>query len=209
MKFNISGIEAATGWSKNVGPTINPTAPDGYELVQTPGGLRLYCCGKPYAGWLAKHVAPLYANFTDIPFNYSLVIDDATPLCAQVIETDTKFTDADGWTYDGSFQWNIQQGWVAQTGNPWQSSAVKIPALMPGAMTYVSLRYALDYVAHTLQVVSVSVNGTVYPINSAPLPAKQSGWAKSEIVTQLQQCINGKEGAYSVLFPSISYDLSL
>lgn len=210
---SITNLETLDGWSKVVGPSINPTAPDGYEIVQVPGGLKLFCCGPKYSGWLAKHVSPLVYPFTEITFRYTLTIDDATLACAQVIETDTKITDAAGYTYDLSAQWNLAENWMFQVDSAeghWTDTGIQISALTPNTPVDVSIAYKLDYAAKTSSIGWVSVGSKVYPVPAAlgGIAAKQVGWGPSGVVTQLQQCINGKEGAYALTFSSIEYDFA-
>lgn len=196
-----------TLWSEEWSPSINPTEATTYGHLQTPNGLIMQMFSKvPWGGWLLKNVQPLILKANRIVFAYTLMIDAATLLSAQVIETDAKITDADGWLYDGSCQINIAEGWVVQVGAPWKD-AVQIDPLVPYVPVRIAIEYALDYVAHTIAVVSVSVGPKTYPIGITA-PAKQSGWARSQIVTQLQQCSTKQPGGYTLRFSTITYVLS-
>jgi len=213
LSASITSLEKLDGWSKVVGPSINPTSPNGYEIVPVPGGLKLFCCGPKYSGWLAKHVAPLVYPFQNVWMAYTLTIDDATLVCAQVIETDTKITDADGFTYDLSAQWNLAENWMFQVDTVdghWIDTGIQIQALKPGVPAAMSIGYKLDYKNKVSSVVCVVVDGKQYtvPAGLGGIPAKQSGWGPNGVVTQLQQCINGQEGAYAVTFSSIRYDFA-
>jgi hypothetical protein len=203
---NITGLEAGL-WTEEVGKDINPEIPDGYNVMQVPGAVVLYCCSKkPYAGWLAKHVETLPVQWANIEFSYVLTVDAATQF-AQVAETDTKVTDAAGWTYPGDGQFNISKGWLFQVGNPWVDTNVRIPPPRPGIPTRITIAYKLDYTAHTLKVVSVAANGVAQEVNTPLRAATQVGWARSEIVTQFQQCTGAKGGAYSLTFLGCAYRL--
>lgn len=209
FQCTISKLEQESGWTKNVGPTINPIAPTAYEFVQEPDGLRMYCIGPAYAGWLLKHVDPFPVAFTKLVFRHTLNIDDATLQDGQVSETDWKATDADGWTRDGSFQINFAKGRMTQVNNPWTDTGVAIPSpdLVPGQPLSIEKHWTLNYVTPGATLDALIVNGTPYPIGIT-IPAQKLGWAPNQLVTQLQQCIAGQPGAYSLKFSDIGYDLS-
>jgi hypothetical protein len=213
FECNISSMETASGWSREWSPDINDVKPDGYNFVQTPNGIRLYCAGSPYAGWLAKFVSTLIYPFPKISFIYQLVIDDATTKQAQIIETDSKITDASGWTYDFSAQWNIQEGWMFQVDNTnwtWTDTGIKIPPTVNEPLP-VKIDYLLDYTNHTSSIAAVTAGGTTYNVPSSlqGIPAKQVGWLPSSIVVQLQQCNNHLAGAHSQGFRQINYAMSV
>lgn len=209
----LSNLELQPGWQKLTGPTINPKVPDGYYPVQLPSALRLFCVGSAYSGWLAKQVNPLLTPaagaFTTVLFSYLLTVDSVTASNGQVVETDTKITDPNGWTADLSFQWNILEKWRAQVvppaGSGWVDTAVALLTLpQPGVPVPVTIQAKLDHVNHVSTI--VSVNGTA--TNAAQIPMRQAGWTPNQIVTQLQQCISGVAyGAYSVEFAGINYSL--
>lgn len=206
----VANVDLQPGWTAQVGPTINPVSPNGYDVVQESNGIRLFCDGPAYSGWLAKQVNALLPGMTKISVAYNLTIDDATQTEAQVVEFDSKFTDAAGYTYDGSAQWNIAEAWMFQTDNSsgtWTDTGVKMAAPMPNVSVAVKIDYVLDYVNHNLTITGVTVNGT-YSALSITLPAKQSGWAASQIVTQAQQVIGATAGAYSIKIAAITYTLS-
>jgi hypothetical protein len=203
LSGNITSIDTAPGWTRNWSKDINPVQPEGYYPIQLPDGIRLYCAGPAYAGWLAKHVDPLIYPFTKISFNYQLTIDDATQQQAQVVETDAKITDASGWTYDFSAQWNIAEGWmfqVATAAGLWIDTGFRlaVPPQANIAMPF-KIDYALDYTNHLSSVLGVMAGTTYFslPSNLQKIAAKQVGWQPSSIVTQLQQCNNGLPGAHS------------
>ena len=196
--WSLSGLENGI-WSAVTGPTINPTAPTAFVIDKLPGELAIVCSGPAFAGALAKFSAPLPWASRLISFKYRVKLDD-TIAFAQVLETDTKFTDGAGWTYDGSFQFNVAEGWMTQINNPWVDTGVKLP-LAVDVWNDVQIDYALDYNAHTIAI--AAVNGK--PLNMAPLPAKQVGWGVNSIVTQLQLCTNAQGGAYIAKFMGIGY----
>lgn len=197
-----------TVWTDEWDASINPRKASSYGHLQTPDGLILQMRSDvPYGGWLCKNVQPLPVKAQNITLAYTLMIDEATPLCAQVIETDAKITDDAGWLYDGSFQFNIAQNWALQIGASWKDTGQKCDPLTPYSPIRVAIAYKLDYVAHSITVVSASDGAKTYPIG-VTAPAKQSGWARSQIVTQLQQCSNDKPGGYTVRIGNIRYNLS-
>lgn len=195
--WTITGIESGT-LTTNQGPDINSVDPDKFLVQQGSYGAQIFCIGKPYAGALAAAVNPLVLQSPTITFKYTVTLD-ASIANAQVIETDTKVTDAAGWTYDGSLQFNIIEGWMIQLSNPWGDTGIKL-ALKQGANP-VTIVYALDYTGHTITV--KSVNGI--SLGAKLLPAQQIGWQKSSIVTQLQLCLGAAGGAYDLIFNGISY----
>lgn len=204
LTCTISQLELGS-WTPVTGPTINPITANGFAAVNLPDGLSLYCCGPAYSGWLAHRIDPLVSEFANVQFSYAVTPDEATNVCAQVIEADFKITDSAGWTYDGSGQWNIAEGWEYQVGNPWVDTGVKVNPF--SGPTAVIVRAIIDYAAHTLTFKSVSANAQTSKL-SAVIPAQQIGWQPSTIVTQLQQCINGNPGAYGLKFAGIGYELS-
>lgn len=213
LSWSLTNLEAGV-WTPEWSTDINPVQPSLFQIQQFAGGLQIFCAGPAYAGALAKGVNPLPMQLPKLTFNYTVTIDPSIQM-AQVIETDTKITDAAGWTYDGSLQFNIAEGWMIQVGDPWVDTGVKLP-LRIGANP-VSIEYDLDFTAHTIQVQSVSQPQMLsqFLSNSAPapikilsfpvIPAKQMGWTPSEIVTQLQLCTGAKGGCYDLQFSSISY----
>ena len=210
LTATLSGIEAGP-WTSVTGPSINPQAADWYDAQALPASVLLSMySSKPYGAVLWKNVQPLPWQAANITLCYSLRTDTATGIYGQVCETDMKITDAVGWTYDGSFQWNIAAGWQAQVGNPWFNLGFQIPAPIPGLWDdSIRIHYQIDYAAHTIAVVGVDAAGTSYvPTKVTPIAAKQAGWAPSQIVTQLQLCNNAKPGAYSLEFGKIGYVFS-
>lgn len=198
IAWQITGMENEP-WTYNWSTDINPVKPDRFDIQPTPEGLQIFCAGPKYAGALASQVNPLKIESTKFAFKYRVTLDPSIAY-GQVIETDTKFTDAAGWTYNGSLQWVIVNGWMIQIDLFQSDTGVKIP-LSQGAND-VEIVYKLDYSAHTIEV--VSVNGT--PLNQAPIPAAQIGWQASTIVTQLQLCLGANGGAYDLLFSNIGYE---
>lgn len=210
LTCSISNLELLP-WTAHVGPTINPVPPTAYTAINLPDSLALYCIGPAYGGWLANCAQPLLAPFQNIVWHYSVTIDKATLQCAQVIETDFKITDSAGWTYDGSGQWNIAEGWMFQINNPWVDTGIKLQTPpTPGVPMDVWIRATLDYGKHTITMQSVTAQGakTAIPAAVATIPAKQMGWGINTILPQLQQCTNGKPGAYSLEFKNVGFDLS-
>lgn len=202
-------LEEST-WSIQSGPSINPVSPNYFNTLLSTSSDRVVQIGHQsaaYAGALAKNTAPLVFPASSVSFMYSFQIDSATLSCGQVVETDMKITDPAGYTYDGSFQFNISKNWEMQVGNPWQDTGSTIPPPIPNVECDVVINYALDYSLHTITILTATVNGKLYPIKKTFTGAKV-GWAVNTIVTQLQLCTNGMPGGYSVTFYNISYELS-
>lgn len=197
-KWSLTGIEGGP-WTVQSGPSINPTPPTVFDAKNLPGEVIIFCAGPKYAGALAKQSNKLPWQSSHIVATLGIKPDDSIAF-GQVIETDTKITDAAGWTYDGSFQLNVSAGWMAQIGNPWKDTGVKIPLVLDQVNT-LTIEYAIDYVAHTLTV--TAINGQAVTLD--PIPGKQLGWATSQIITQLQLCTNGQAGEYTVRFQAIGY----
>ena len=206
MSLNLTNLENAL-WTDEWSTSINPVQATAYGHVATPEGLVLQMCSNvPYGGWLCKQVSPLYKQSQQITLAYTLAIDSATPLCAQVVETDMKLTDAEGWTYDGSLQFNIAERWMIHTGDPWKDTGIRIP-LTPNKNTIVEIAYHLDYALKTLTYESITVDLESVGLNIT-LPAHKMGWAPNQIVTQIQQCNNNAKGGYSLRFPNIEYRMA-
>lgn len=196
-------------WTPQVGADINPKTAEKYKVIQSPGSLSLMMYSDiPYSGWLAKNVQPLPQQSTRILFDYEVMTDDATGQCGQVIETDMKATDTQSFTYDGSSQWNLEKGGMFQIGNPWKDTGIVFGAFKPYVPTPVTIEYAMEW-GKGLNYVSVMAGGIKWPIPTALqfVPVKQTGWDKSQIVTQLQQCNNANGGGYTLRFSKIGYRL--
>jgi hypothetical protein len=203
--MNLSNLETAN-WTREWDTSINPNKSDLYDIVPTPAGLKIYNAGVKFSGQLAKNVSAYTSRPAQITFNYVLTIDEWTERYGQVVETDSPFTDSDGWTYPNDFQFNIASGWMTQTGNPWFDTGWKAPVPRAGIPYPVSIVRAIDYAKHTTDLVSVMAGGEKGTINVKPINGSQRGWGRSEMVTQLQLCTNSSAyGAYSVLFSGIGY----
>lgn len=195
LSWSLTNLEAGV-WTPEWSTDINPVQPSLFQIQQFAGGLQIFCAGPAYAGALAKGVNSLPAQLPKLTFNYTATIDPSIDM-AQVIETDTKITDTAGWTYDGSLQFNIAEGWMVQVGDPWVDTGIKLPLRI--GTNPVSIGYDLDFTAHTI---AISMQDEQI---SKPSPAKQMGWTPSGIVTQLQLCTGAKGGCYDLQFSNISY----
>lgn len=190
LNWQISNLEKEA-WIPKSDPSINPIPPKEFVITKLASSLQIMCYGDQYCGALAKNDSPLIYPSTEINFSYSVFFSEDI-VNAQVIETDMKLTDKDGWTYDGSFQFNVANGWMTQINNPWVDTGVKKPLTMD-VYNPVTINYKLDYVNRTIRI-----------NDSAPIIAKQVGWAKSTITTQLQLCTN-KLGMYTLKFQNIGF----
>jgi hypothetical protein len=179
-------------WTVEWSPSINPVKPDYFDHALNPDGSReVFCVGKAFAGALIKNTATLLYPCTNICMSFGVKFGQSLVKAGRVIETDMKITDADGWTYDGSFQFNISEDWMTQTFNPWVDTGTKQP-LVAEKWNPVVINYKLDYVNRT-----IAIN------DGAARPASKVGWTPKQIVSQLQLCTNG--GFYSVTFSSLMY----
>jgi hypothetical protein len=204
--YYITGLENAP-LERCVGPSINPVPPTGYGFIQTPAGVVLQMWSDvPYGGWLCKSVVTLPVTPTSLTLLYTITIDDCTPLCGQVIETDSRITGPDGWTLPGDFQINIAQGWEIQYGSPWKKSGVEIAPYVPGVPQSVAIHYTLDWTLHTITLDGMETGGKIYPVGKE-MPGSKMGWEPCEIVSQMQMCNNAKSGGYSLRFSGVGYRL--
>jgi hypothetical protein len=201
-------------WTAEVGPDINEPAAENYRIAQANDGLSLVMCSsKAYSGWLAKQVSPLVLESARIKFHYAMMTDDATRICAQVAETDAKITDSQGWTYDLSAQWEMvksAEGWMFQIDDAdwkWTDAGIVIPAARAYDAQEFAIHYRLDYQQKASAIVSVEVDNEGFEVPESLwwIPARQAGWAPSQIVTQLQQCNRGEPGGYTLRFSNIGY----
>jgi hypothetical protein len=200
-------------WTEEIGPTINEPAAENYGIVQTEGAISLVMCSSlPYSGWLAKQVSDLPFRATKIRFDYSMMVDDATKVCAQVAETDAKITDDEGFTYDLSAQWEtakVAPEWMFQVDNEewtWTDTGIVVPASVSYESRAYSIEYLLDYESKRSAIAAVSVDGERFETECRYISARQEGWQKSSIVTQLQQCNNSQAGGYTLRFAGVGYD---
>lgn len=177
-------------WTPEWNAQINPTQPAYFEAEMTADGLAVVCGGAPYAGQLLKNSAALLAPNNKFLATQAVKFSADLLSNGQVIEMDRKFTDANGYTYDGSFQLLPWRSWMSQISNPWVDDGA-MPALVTDVWNTVTVSYVIDYVGHT-----ISVNG------SPLIPAKKIGWTPNQVVTQLQLCTS-KAGFYMCRFKSI------
>jgi hypothetical protein len=157
-------------------------------------------------------VSDLPGEAAKIVFNYRMMTDSATRGCAQVAETDAKITDSEGWTYDLSAQWEMQKNapdWTFQVDDEswsWTDSGIIVPPPRPYQPREYSIDYRLDYANKQSAIAGVTVNGQVRRIPSPRyIPARQEGWEKKQIVSQLQQCNNYRGGGYVLRFTDVGY----
>jgi hypothetical protein len=197
--WQITNLERDGLWTPEWDPTINPKQPTGFAVEKTASGLVIVCDGQPDSGALGKCTSQWLNPSASVEFGCTVKFGDDIQY-AQVIEMDSKFTDASGFTYDGSFQFNVANGWMTQINNPWVNTGVPIP-LEIDIENGVAIRYGFDYVNKNIRF--ASANGK--PIAMPAIPAQNHGWAPNTIVTQLQLCIASVAGAYSVEFSGIGY----
>jgi hypothetical protein len=199
-------MESGT-WTVETGPLINEPAATHCVIAKSADALSLVMCEPeiPYAGWLAKHVQNI-PNFPakELCFSYNLLIDYATTVFAQVIETDVKATNKAGYTYDMSFQINIAKGWMLQVGNPWIDTGIQIKPLVPCVLSDVMLEFNLDVANARSKLVLASFDGISYEIPEIWIPAMKEGWEANQLVFQLQQVTNSKAGGYTLNFRDLA-----
>jgi hypothetical protein len=188
-------------WSYEWGVSINPIEPWTFDILHVSDGLYIACSGIKYAGALAKHVGVLPYPTRTIISSTSFRFDTSMRY-GQVIEIDRKFT-KDGWTYDGSTQWNFAYGQVFQVGNPWMPAPGIVGDFEPDQWYSEQVKYELDYEGHTLTVAAVQVSDGPWKPVGITIPALQAGWDDNQIVTQLQLCTASEGGAYAVRFAGI------
>lgn len=177
-------------WTPLWNAQINPVQPAYFSEEMTTDGLAVVCGGSQYAGQLLKNTAPLLNPNNKFIATYGIKFGADLLAAGQVIEIDRKFTDVNGYTYDGSFQLLPGRAWMTQVNNPWVDNGAQA-ALSVDVWNTVTVSYVLDYVNHT-----ISVNG------SPLIAAKKIGWAVNEVVTQLQLCTS-KSGFYMCKFKNI------
>lgn len=209
--YTVSLSQQQKDWQYVWDPTISPVQATCGFILSTPQGLMLQTAHSlPSKGaWLAKNVAALPIQLPTVSFVYDLMFDGAIA-SADAQENDMKLTDADGWTYDGSMRTLVRSlNWPVEIWGPWTSSGGNVPPMAPGQFVNVAQNYYIDYVAHKITFLSIvtttPLQQYVLSINKT-FAAKQVGWAKSEIVTQLQPQTVGS-GAYTVTYNNLKYTL--
>jgi hypothetical protein len=200
-------------WTAEVGLTINDPIADNYRIIQTGDAISLVMCSSlPYSGWLAKQVSDLPVKATKMWFQHSMMTDDATSICAQVAEVDAKITDDEGFTYDLSAQWEMAKvapNWMFQVDNDdwtWSDTGIVVPPSVAYVLRDYSIEYSLDYDNKRSAILSVTVDDDRFETPHTYISARQEGWQKSSIVTQLQQCNNSQPGGYTLRFTNVGYD---
>lgn len=201
-------------WYPIVGDNINNPIASNYQIVKNNNSLSMIMYGtEAYSGWLAKHVEPLLYQVDDVLFKYTLMIDECTVVNGQVVETDSKITDNEQWTYDLSAQWNITNDWMFQVDDDnwqWVDTGVRLPKPNTYEQQKIAIEYKLDYANKQSIILAFWNNGERYALpNPYWIQARQIGWKASEIVTQLQQCNNHAPGGYTLWFRDIGYELNL
>lgn len=188
-------------WTPQVGQDINPVPADWYPHAPAlnadgSASFQMYC-SKPYGGVLFKQSNPLLFKPATITTSYNLRPWGSLFSFGQVIETDLKITDEAGFTFPGDFQWNIAEGWMAQTGNPWFDLGVKIPPPPPCEWTGFALTRSFDWVKRTVTLSGLVAAGVAYTPKLVAIPAVNVGWKNfMQMVDQVQLCNNANPGAY-------------
>ena len=103
-------------------------------------------------------------------------------------------------------------GWMFQVDNAqwtWTDTGVVVPAASPYRPRQYVIDSVLDYERRQSAIVAVTVDEERRDLSVVEyVPARQEGWAPMEIVTQLQQCVGGGAGGYTLRFANVGYDFS-
>lgn len=193
----------------NDGSKIGGNVPTKYGVVSpvpSGSGALIYIEGPAYSDFEAYIVRPVLPNTGSLALTFSLATDANAPKVAQAIETDTILT-VNGWTYNLSAQINYEEDGmlqVADAAGAWIDTGAKPGKLAPNVPHRYSIEYSFDEAAHMAQVVSVTIDGTVYGNLPAATPATQKGWTSGAIF-QVQLDLGASGGAYSVEGSDVSY----
>lgn len=221
-KTTISAIQTLTGWKEQTGSNIGGVAPAKYSFSQNiqwqPQAALLAVTGisGKYCDWLVGALAlPLLPNTGHLALRHRFMVDAGFAQAAQARELDTKITDANGITYNGSSQWNCAEKpgsmsfQVDKAGGGWVDTGIVIPKFAPNVEHVERIEYEFNIAAKTYSVVSIEVDGVLYPLpaNLQNLPGKNVGWAKSEILPQMQQDVNTTGGSWEWLVEDLSYEI--
>lgn len=220
--ITISAIQTLTGWKEQTGSNIGGVAPSKYSFTQgiewEPEGALLAVTGiaGKYCDWLVGGLAiPLLPNTGRLALRHRFMVDQGFAFAAQARELDTKVTDANGITYNGSSQWDCSQSGalmffqVDKAGGGWENTGISLPKFAPNVEHQERIEYEFNVSQKTYSVVSIEVDGVVYPLPASlqNLPGKNVGWAKSEILPQLQQDVNTTGGSWQWLVKDLAYDI--
>jgi hypothetical protein len=158
-----------------------------------------------YCDWLAGISLPLPTNTGNVEMHLVFALDANTLTNTQAIETDTKITDANKITYNGSLQFDYSQSptlmfvQIDKAGGGWVNTGISLPKWTPNVTHTEDVYYSFNSTAKTYSVLQVVLDGVVYPTPASlhNLPGTNAGWAPSEILPQLQQDTNTKGGTWT------------
>ena len=202
--FRIVNCQAATNWIFRTGSNIGGVAPASYGMTQGVFGHPLAALlhtqsaatNPGYADWLAGGVFNLPPICTGhLQLGLTFFVSSVSVI--QAIEIDTKITDANQVTFDGSLQFDYSQSetltfvQVDKKGGGWVNTGISVDKFAPNVEHTVLIEYEFNSVAKTHSVVSITIDGVFYalPASLQNLPdvAYNPPWKASEILPQLQQ----------------------
>jgi hypothetical protein len=206
--LKIANCQMASVWNPRTGTNIGGVPPASYGMSQgTVFGLpnaallRVQNLPEPgyYADWMSAGVFHLPESCTGhLQMGISFFVDADSLANAQAIEMDTKITDANQITYDGSLQFDYSQSAtnavveIVGAKGGWVETGIIIPKFAPNVEHSVLIEYEFNSAAKTSSVVSITIDGTLYPMpaNLSNIPGSTNAphpWAANEILPQLQQ----------------------
>jgi hypothetical protein len=210
--LQIKNVQAALVWKSKTGANIGGVSPSSFGMEQgvvlgLPLASLLYiqnsATNPGYADWLAGGVFPLPESCTGhLQMGVLFCVDADSLAHAQAVEVDTKITDANKVTYDGSLQFDYGQSAALMyvqidRNSKWVNTGIILPKFAPGVVHSILVEYEFNTVLKTSSVVSITIDGVLYPIQQTMwnIPGSSMGWAANEILPQLQMDVKPIAGA--------------
>jgi hypothetical protein len=203
-----SQLQSLPDWKKEVGANIGGVSPTNYGFFQLGGLMLLYTEGPKYADWLAAISRPICPNTGNLSLSFQVMVDADSLTAAQALEFDTKVSIAT-YIYNFSSQLNYAEGGMLQISNAqgnWIDTGFKPGKLTPGVWHTFVYVYKFDTGAKTYSIVSVEIDGLIFPIPSSlgNLKAIQSNWADSANF-QVQLDLGANSGTFSELIQNAEF----
>jgi len=167
-------------------PYVAPTTYTATPATTADPYLTVVIEGSKYTDMMAATHRPLLPVFYSDQVYYSFAFDiNSSTQAIQALEFEASYCDANQYYYNNSMQLSYVnpvdeiQAYVSPT-NVWANTGIIIPKFAVGVATPVVVNYLVNTVAHTMSTLSLSVNGTTYPLPAEfqQVPgAIRSGWA--------------------------------
>lgn len=210
-----SYLELDKGWQTQTGSLVSgndhPVVPDSYGVtaVETPGWLRFFATGKPWASWMAFNKQPVLPNSGRLALGFDIILDSSTANAGQ-LEFDVRLA-IDGYDYNLSNQINQAAGnvWqIADSAGQWQTVVGLYPLAFNVPHSFI-FHSVFDVKSKKKAALDLEIDGKVYQVPSRlqALAALPFNWEDTAIV-QVQQNLSKSGGSVQQVMKNIRLEWS-